>query len=370
MNVFMITSVPMVPPWDQGDKNLAYALTTILQGHRFRILTTRNGQAPVGGNLKPEPIYRSSHPSLFQKAQVFWRLLLGHPDDIDLYHLIYRPYALSSWLCRLLPEFRRRPTLHTVPATADGGPLSSRLFFAHKLVVLSEYGLQALRGLGLTNVVRIPPGVDVSRWAALQAQADQWKARLGLDGHPVLLFPGHYGPGQGADVLLRALPLIRARVPDVRVIFACRLRSAGDRERERKIRETVSRWSPRPMVGFYNTVADMRPFIGTADLTLLPLETMRHKVDIPLILLESLAAGKPIVISNLPPMNEVLREATAGLAVPPGDAEALAEAVVDLLRNPDERARMGREGQKLVEEYFNIHRVAQQYNQLYQEISA
>jgi len=372
MNVFMITSVPVVPPWDQGDKNLAYALTEALPHHRFRILTTYDGPVPAGANLEPEPIYQSRHPSFNQKVRVYW-WLLHHPASVnsraapDLYHLIYRPYALSSWMCRLLPEFRRRPTLHTVPATADGRPLSHRLFFAHRLVVLSEHGRQALQRLGLANVVHIPPGIAVARWAALRSQTVRWKARLALADHPVLLFPGHYAPGYGADLMLHALPRIVAQVPDVRVIFACRLRSPGDRERERGIQQAVTRMGLAPVVRFYNTVADMRPLIGASDLTVLPLETMRDKVDIPTTLLESLAAGKPVVISDLPPMNELL-QGDVGLATPPGDAEALAQAIVALLKDAKLREHMGQRGQALVRERFDIHRVARQYERLYQEM--
>lgn len=214
MNIFMITSVPLSPPWDQGDKNLAYALTVALPEHRFRALTTCDGLTPLSTNLDPEPVYQSRNPSLVQKVRVYLRLLrivkspkpkVPSPKSqvesrdlglsIDLYHLIYRPYALSSWLCRLLPEFRRRPTLHTVPATADGRPLGRHLFFADRLVVLSEHGRQALRRLGLDHVVHIPPGIAVDRWVDLSSQTAHLKAQLGLTGHPVVLFPGHYSPG-------------------------------------------------------------------------------------------------------------------------------------------------------------------------------
>lgn len=146
-------------------------------------------------------------------------------------------------------------------------------------MVLSEHGRRVLQQLGLTNVVHIPPGIDVVRWAALRSQKAQWKARLALADHPVLLFPGHYTPGYGADVMLHALPRIVAQVPDVRVIFACRLRSPGDRRRERAIRQAVARLGLTSVVRFYNTVADMRSLIGASDLTVLPLETMRDSAQ-------------------------------------------------------------------------------------------
>ncbi len=375
MNIFLITSVPIAPPWDQGDKNLAYALATALPAHRFRVLTYRGGPVPEGDNLEREPLYRSRQPSFWQKARVYWRLL-GRPLAVngwaepDLYHFIYRPYALSSWLCRLMPEFRRRPTLHTVPATADGRSLGRHLFFADRLVVLSEHGRQVLARLGLTNTVQIPPAIPVAHWAALRDQTDRLKAQLGVAGHPVLLYPGHYSPGYGADLLLRALPAIAAQVPDLRVLLACRPRSPDDEAREAAARQAVAQMGLAEAVRFYNVVPDMRLLIGASDLVLLPLETMRDKVDIPITLLEALAAGKPIVISDLPPMSELVRgcDDEIGLVVPPGDADALAQAVIALLTDAALRRRMGERGTKLAWERFDIRQVARQYETLYTEM--
>ncbi len=385
MNVSLITSVPVVPPWDQGDKNLAHVLARAMPQHRFRVMTARDELSPPGENLDPQPVYRSRHPSLLQKAGVYWQLLRGtvpspsSPESgavPDLYHLVYQPYRLSSWLSRLLPEFRRRPTLHTVPATANGLPLGRDLFFADQVVTLSEYGRQALRQLGLENVMQIPPGIEVDHWRALKGQTEHLKARLGLAGYPVVLFPGHYGPGQGAEVMLRALPTLAAQVPTVRVIFACRLRSPADRERETAFRQAIDLMRLAKNARFFRTVADMQTLIGASDLVVLPLETMRDKVDTPTTLVEALAVGKPIAISDLPPMNELVKgdrgdgsaQGDVGLAVPPGNAEALAQGMVALLTDSGLRERMGRRGQELVQDRFDIRQVARRYDKLYQEM--
>ena len=391
MNVFLMTSVPLVPPWDQGDKNLAYMLTSALPQHRFRVLTARDEPVPLGANLDLMPAYRTRNPTLLQKAHVYRRLFLpdvnlysmkdGHTKTssrayaTDLYHLIYRPFRFSSWLLRRLPEFRRHPVVHTVPATADGHPLSRNLFFADRVVVLSEYGRQAMLRLGVNGVVHIPPGIDVPYWAGLQSQQARMKSRLGLEDEPLILFPGHYGRGQGADVMLRALPRIIARVPQAHVVFACRARTPDDQAREIAIRQTVARLGLSRSVHFYNTVADMQVLIGASDLVALPLQTMHDKVDLPTTLLEALAAGKPIVITDMAPMNEIVREATqlgspeVGLVVPPGDSDALAQAAVELLLDGALRNRMGQRGQAMAYDCFDIRRVANQYDKLYQEIT-
>jgi glycosyltransferase involved in cell wall biosynthesis len=398
MNVFMLTSVPMVPPWDQGDKNLAYTLTTALPHIRFRVITAQGAPPPQGDNLDLEPRYFSGRPSLFQKAQIFsWlfqfsrqmssrrppsngvRPSIGSTKASacqapDLYHLIYRPYSLSSRLLRLLPELKHRPSIHTVPATADGKSLERHMFFARHIVALSRYGQCTLQQLGVKNVIHIPPGIDVEEWAPVADQSEELKANLGLTGHPVLLFPGHYGPGQGSEIILEALPDILNRVPETRFIFACRLRSNTDYERERAVRHKIQDMGFTHAVRFYNTVADMRRLIGASDAILLPLQTMRAKVDIPTTLLEALAAAKPVIISDIPPMNELLARSggiseLGGLTIPPNDSHAFVEAVVMLLKNPELRTCMGACGQKLVRLNYDIRCVASQYEELYEEMA-
>ncbi|HZD58654.1 MAG TPA: glycosyltransferase family 4 protein [Anaerolineales bacterium] len=394
MNIFMVTSVPVTPPWDQGDKNLAYGLTQKLQHHHFNILAQHGAQYPCGENLSPVPIFASRTPSLLQKARVFWHLMQTPYSGLesnaaascecpDLFHLVYRPTAGSSWLNRLLPAFRRRPTLHTIPAlNSSQGKIYPGLFFADRLVVLSRLAYDTLRQMGFTNVTHIPVGIDTTRWSHLGRKRSRIRSRLGLSTQPVLLYPGHYTRGYGAQVILEALPGLVKKIPDLRIIFACRLRSAGDRGRERAYKKRLQDMGLSEHVRFFNTVDDMQPLIAASELTILPSETLRDKLDIPTTLLESLAARVPIIISNLPSMNELMDVAAArdsvehrnlrvseiGLAVPPGDSLALVEAITYMLEDPALRLRMGKNGEELVRERFNSAKTAQEYENLYQEL--
>lgn len=387
VRISLVTSVPLVPPWDQGDKNLAYALATALPEHRFEVLTARSHPAPRGDNLQRHPLYRHRHPSLADKLRIYgWfmsrppaRALGRDPGPApDLYHFVYQPFPLSSWFSRRVPDFRHRPSVHTVPAIAGCPPSDPRLFFARRLVAVSRYGQLKLEEMGLRNVTHIPPGIDPTPWAALAGREERYKAQLGLAGHPVALFPGHYGPGQGSEVILQALPLLAAEVPRLRILFACRIRSEVEETRKNEILRSLKASGLAGMVQMHSTVRDMSFLVGASDVALLPLETMRDKLDIPATLLEFLAAGKPVVVSDLAPLCELVsdgeerscREPGIGLVVPAGDAGALARAAAGILTNPALRERMGHRGQARVRDRFDIRRVARQYAALYQEMVA
>lgn len=381
MKIFMITSVPLSPPWDQGDKNLAYVLTRALPEIQYRVLTQRQSPQPSGANLIASPYYWSQKPSLAQKAYVFGRLLAQSSDltspngnSVDLYHLIYRPYPLSSRLFKLLPDFHHIPTVHTIPATTTPSQLKSDLFFARRNVVLSQYGFKRLTELGLDNVIYIPPGIPLDEWKMAPEQSARYKQQLELTGHPVVLFPGHYGAGMGADVMRQAMPELVRRVPQVIVVFACRHRSANDWQKELALKDKLGQLGLLNSARFYTIHSDMKALIGASDLVALPLTSQKDKLDIPTTLLECMAMGKPVVITDLPPMNEILNShndgtSEVGLAIPPSKPQALAQLLIHLLQDRDLSQRLGKCGQELVHERFDIVQSAKKYDLLYQELT-
>jgi len=381
MNVFLFTSVPLNPPWDQGDKNLAYTLTQALPDISFNILTQRLKSAHDSPNLFSYPVYTSREPSFAQKAIIFSRWAIsskGWPGNHltsapDLYHLIYRPYPLSSWMLKRLPGFQKIPTIHTIPATAEIQHFTRNLFYADRLVVISRFGHRQLSDLGYRADL-ILPGIQPSIWKIDPDCANGYKARLGMAGRRVVLFPGHYGPGQGADTLVKALPDLVSRVPDSLVVFACRPRSNNDNQMEAKMIDAVKSKGLLNNVRFYRTIDNMKSLVFASDVVTLPIVSMSNKLDIPTTLLEFMASGKPVVISDVPPMNEIMTTESGastevGLQIRPGDALALSDALAELLLDPDYRRRLGENGVDLVYSCFLLSEMAEKYRQIYLEMT-
>jgi glycosyltransferase involved in cell wall biosynthesis len=281
---------------------------------------------------------------------------------------------LSSRLFKLFPEFHHVPTVHTIPATTAPNQLKRGLFFARRNVVLSQYGYRRLSGLGLGNVTYIPPGIAINEWEISPEQSARYKTQLELTGRPVVLFPGHYGVGMGADVMRQAMPELVRRVPQVIVIFACRHRNDNDKQKELALKDELRQLGLLNSARFYTIHTDMKSLIGASDLVALPLTSQKDKLDIPTTLIECMAMGKPVVIADLPPMNELLKSedggsSDVGLAVPPADPQALAQSLINLLQDRGLRQRLGKCGQELVHERFDIVQSAKKYDLLYQELT-
>lgn len=382
MKVGIITSVPLVPPWDQGDKNLAYALSQAMPEITFSVLTAIQEVEPSGVNLIRLPLFRNRTPSYSQKFRIFlWYLkksLNGmRENDIDLYHMNYQPYGLSSMLMKWLPEFRRIPSIHTVPATATSHQLSSSIFFAKRIVALTHFGKQKLMDLGIRNVIQIPVGIDIQAWQGSPDNIAHSKSTLGVSGKQVLLFPGHYRSAYGIDTLLASMPEISEVFPDVHYIFACRMRSDEDWAREKQVQTMVESMGMSHAVMFLHTVDDMKSVILASDVVLMPFKTMQDKIDLPTTLLEAMASGKPLVISDIPPMNELIHidgsqagEANVGIAHEPGNVGDLTKAIIKILSDDTLRSAMSYNGMNLVSQKFDILKVADLYREQYKELLA
>jgi glycosyltransferase involved in cell wall biosynthesis len=86
------------------------------------------------------------------------------------------------------------------------------------------------------------------------------------------------------------------------------------------------------------------------------------------VILESMAAGKAVVATNVGGSPEMVTDGVTGYLVPPADSNALAKAIIDLLKNPNKAEEMGKEGRKIVQEKFTTEAMTKQYEKLYEEL--
>jgi glycosyltransferase involved in cell wall biosynthesis len=102
---------------------------------------------------------------------------------------------------------------------------------------------------------------------------------------------------------------------------------------------------------------DVRPAIAAASVCVLP----SYREGLPLFLLESMAMGRAIVTTDAPGCREIVEPNATGLLVPPRDAEALAEAMVELADDPDRIAAMGEAGRRRAVERFESREVCRRF---------
>jgi glycosyltransferase involved in cell wall biosynthesis len=173
--------------------------------------------------------------------------------------------------------------------------------------------------------VVVPNGVDAAAFAHVTSRDDARRGvGLPLDSHTVG-FVGALRPWHGLEYVIEAL----VRVPDVLLAVAGEgeLRPAlASRAAELGVAERVRWVGPLPHL-------EVPRFLAALDVALVPYPPLRDFAFSPLKLYEYLAAGVPIVASDIGQVGRVLREAGSGTLVRPGDPVALAEGIQAVLRD-------------------------------------
>ena len=196
----------------------------------------------------------------------------------------------------------------------------------------------------------IPNGVDLSRFSRAVPVA-RWQ-----DGRRNILFVGRFEPRKGVLDLLKAYRLLRRTGCD------CRLLLVGGGPQEREARRYVM---TRKLgdVEFLGRVTDQErdQLFRTADVYVSP-ATGRESFGI--VLLEAMAAGAPIVASDIHGYKGVVRREREALLVPPRKPKAVAAAIARLLNDPDLRSRMSEAGLARAQE-FSWERVTAKVDDYY-----
>jgi phosphatidylinositol alpha-mannosyltransferase len=189
------------------------------------------------------------------------------------------------------------------------------------------------------DAVIIPNGVHVEAFAAGPGLPGRTR---GVDG-PTIGFLGRYDePRKGLPVLLDALRTVVARHPGARLLVAGR---GDDAELRERLAEDL-----RPHVAVLGelTEAEKAAFLRSVDVYCAP-NLLGESFGI--VLIEALAAGAPVVASDLDAFAAVLGDGDAGVLVRRGDPAALGRALADLLADPARRAALAGRGRELAAGY-------------------
>lgn len=259
--------------------------------------------------------------------------------DFDVVH-IHEPIApsvsiLALWAATVPIVATFHSCLERSRAMQAAYPMvRSSLEKIHARIAVSQAARQTVVSHGGGDAVVIPNGVFVDRLAAGRA-LPQWQgARAGKA--PTMAFLGRIDePRKGLPVALDALPAVLAAHPGARLLIA----GHGDVDAAR------SRLDPALAAGceFLGPISEeaKRDLLASVDVFVAP-HTGGESFGI--VLVEAMAAGAPVVASDLSAFAAVLDDGRAGLLFPVGDAAALGSRLVQLLAEAPVRARLTREG--------------------------
>jgi len=213
---------------------------------------------------------------------------------------------------------------------------------------------------GPSKVVMIPNGVQIETFTKI-SQADVEALRQKLRIHPntaVIGTVASFNEYKGHTYLIDATVRILEQLPDTKVLLV------GGGPLRSQMEDKAEALGLLDYIIFTGIRQDIPRILSTLDLFVLP----SLWEGMPIVLLEAMAAGLPVVATRVGGIPEVVEHGVTGLLVPPRDPEALAQAIIALLQDRERAEAMGQAGRARVEKYFSVERMVQQTEALYEDL--
>ncbi|MFN3420112.1 MAG: glycosyltransferase family 4 protein, partial [Armatimonadota bacterium] len=307
--------------------------------------------------------------------RTYWLEVAERTKNSNLVHIQFAPHFFGGLkpFRNLLPFFLNclnKPTIVTVhEVDLTGSPLikfvkfqvQRRLFrsaMTLRLVTLTKFAANQLRQLGYEDVTVIPMWVPSLR---LTFSASEAKQKLGLTNHFIVTAFGFIVARRGYEVLLDALQLLPE---ETLLVFAGGPHPLDKTGYYAKLIKRISEHPNRNRIRVTGYLPDeeIDLWLAASDVIAAPFRYLSGSAS----LMRVLAHGKPIVVSDLPPLRELAELSGALILVPAGDFEAFAKAIKGL-KNPEERVRYELSAREFASNQ-TVNKVAEAHCKLYEDI--
>jgi glycosyltransferase involved in cell wall biosynthesis len=257
-----------------------------------------------------------------------------------------------------IPGVSERPLMRSVFHAAERIALP----VTDHIVALTELERRQLVELGIARRDKssvIHNAIDVERFSSCSRSRDAIRARLGIPPRaPVVEITGRLAAEKGHSCLIEAVRMISRAMPAVRLLVV------GDGPERPRLESQCAGLGLSANVIFLGNRADVPELLSACDVFVLA----STYEGFGLVLLEAMAAGKPIVATRVGGVPEVIQDGRTGTLVPCSEPEPMAAAIMELLNDPRRAAEMASNGLEYVRRNYDLPAMADKYRDLYERL--
>ncbi len=271
----------------------------------------------------------------FRSDVIYERHALFHCAGAKLAQMFGVPRLLevNAPLIREQQQFRGL-VLATVAAAAETASFNG----ADRIVAVSSEVADCIASTGYDRrrILTVPNGVDTSRFHP-DVDGTSIRRRLGLEAHPVLGFFGSFKPWHGLGFMVKAFAALARKNPDVRLLCV------GDGPELEHVRADVSARGLDDRVVMTGRVphAEIPMHLAAMDICVAPYLPQEDFYFSPLKVVESLAAGVPVIAARIGQLEQLVDEGRTGLLFEPGSEVEFVAKTLELVGDPGRRRAMG-----------------------------
>jgi len=275
--------------------------------------------------------------------------------------IVHNHFCWYGLLVGALVGARRVETVHNVYGWFVGVQRVAyglSLVLAHRVIAVAEYIRSFTIGyfpfVKPAKTVVIRNGIEVYAYKR-GGDGGRIRSECGVPGDAVVAgYVGRLVQQKGVGVLLSAARILAERFPSLHILIA------GEGPLDPSLRATAVEYG-LTKIHFLGYRRDIPAVLAACDMVLLPSFTE----GLPLIVLEAMAAGLPVVATRVGGAPEAVAEGETGSLVDPGDAEQLADRIAFLCSHPEAREAMGKAAQRKVQSDFSAETMVSATESLY-----
>ncbi|MDD5489190.1 MAG: glycosyltransferase family 4 protein [Candidatus Moranbacteria bacterium] len=376
----LLLTRPICPPWDEGSKDFAYTLAKYASDFEIHLLTCKKSpfQKPSfrnGGNIVCHDIYTFSEWNFEQKARAYIFLikefLIKGGKDYDILHSFFTPTKLNVFALKICLRNKKLKTIQTLATLRDdiySDEHIKKIIHADLIITYSDYAKEKLKKIGFGNVQRIYPGIDINLFSPAPKKMELMRKFETKEDDFVINYTGEYVRLGDMDDVVSVFSDLAKVNKNFKLHLAVRVKNEKDAKKKEEVGEKFEKEGIFDRVAFIDDGSYvMEDIFNLCDVSIFPAQTMAGKFDIPLVVPEAMACGKPVIASNLERLKYFLNEENS-ILINPGDQESLRDNILYLYSNPEARRELGEKGMRFARENFDILKIVKEYEKVYESL--
>ncbi len=356
----------------------------IKDGHDVTVVTYKEGNVPYYELDKGVKVYRVDNFMINASNFIDWVMqlnfnMIAKASEIiqkeGEFDVIHAHDWLVAYAAKTLKHSYNIPLVSTIHATEAGRNSGIRdsqqkyindtewmlTYESTEVIVNSNYmkgELQRLFGLPFEKINVVPNGVDLLLYSGVDRDYE-FRRRYAMDNEKIILFVGRLVYEKGVQHLIAAMPKILNGYHDAKLVIA----GKGGMMDELKQEANALDLGDKVYFTGYINGKDVPKLYKAADVAVFPSTYEPFGI----VVLEAMLSERPIVVSDIGGLNEIVQHRENGMKCYAGNANSIADSILELLYNPELCANLTKKAKAKVRNEYNWNKIAQDTHFIYQK---
>ncbi|MDP3982651.1 MAG: glycosyltransferase family 4 protein [bacterium] len=340
---------PIGPPWNEGSKNFIFNLVQYIARYDYVInLPTADNNISID-NLHCCYFPNADKLTLGVKIKLFWLLVT---TKATIVHLLFVPTTFTSIFIKIIYGIKKFKIVQTISSLEKHtDKYIHNNIYGDQIICFSHSTAKILQEHAVSNINVIPPGVKIPDYDISKKEKR-------------IAFLGELYRMESYQMLIEIIDILRHKLPAYSIYLGIRTSTKPIQEKQLK-NKLKNRYRDDDKIRIIGDIPNINKFLAKTKLVIVPAKKTSGKFDLPLVLIESLASGTPIVISPIKPMSEI--SPYSQQAIKNNSPANFAMRIIEILSS--NYTQKSKQSYLYAKKHYDIRKVSKQHIKVYEKLT-